>query len=329
MTKKIVLSLICSVAMFQSACAQDKAKNQVESTQAGQAVIAEGVDTAADAKALAATVPDVAEFTVPDTAWRTPDPENTLYIDTVHGRIVVELYPEIAPNHVERIKRLAQQGFYDNVKFHRVIQGFMNQTGDPIGDGTGSSSLPDLKAEFAFSRNMSTMPIKMLGGQKSKLNGNNSIVGFHKALPIATPADDTLMFTKKGAINSYGIHCKGVTSMARGGHSEDSANSQFFLMRDEYRSLDTQYSIWGATILGHEVLKKIKIGTVNDPKYPGFIPDKMLKVQVAADVADTDRMNIEVMKTDGDAFLGYTEWLKNKDGRRAKICEIQVPSRLK
>lgn len=327
MTKKIMLSLMCSLAMFQTACAQEKPGGQSETVKEVVSEVVETVDNANEtAEAVTAAIP---QFAVPDTAWRTPDPENTLYIDTVHGRVVVELYPEIAPKHVERIKILARQGFYNNIKFHRVIKGFMNQTGDPIGDGTGSSSLPDLKAEFAFSRDMSSMPVKMLGGLKSKLNGNNVITGFYKALPVATAADDTLMFTKKGAINSYGIHCKGVTSMARGGHSVDSANSQFFLMRDEYRSLDTQYTIWGATIHGHDVLKKIKVGTVNDPKFPGFIPDKMLKVQLASDVPESDRMNIEVLKTDGDAFMGYTEWLKEKDGRRAKICEIQIPSRLK
>lgn len=326
MTKKIVISLICSLAMFQTACAQEKADSKLAPAKD---VVSEVVKTADKVNQSAAAEPEIPAFSAPDSAWRTPDPENTLYIDTVHGRIVVELYPEIAPKHVERIKRLARQGFYDNVKFHRVIKDFMNQTGDPIGDGTGSSSLPDLKAEFAFSRDMSTMPIKMLGGLKSKLNGNNVITGFYKALPVATAGDDTLMFTKKGAINSYGIHCAGVTSMARGGHSVDSANSQFFLMRGEYRSLDTEYSIWGATIYGHDVLKKIKIGVVNDPKYPGFVPDKMMKVQMAADVSESERMNIEVLKTDSDEFLGYTEWLKKKDGRRAKICEIRIPSRLK
>lgn len=327
MKKQIVFSLMCSLAMFQTACAQEKAGTQLDATQTAVSDVVEPVTNTGTA--LQAEKPMVPAFTAADTEWREPDPENTLYIDTVHGRIVVELYPEIAPKHVERIKLLARQGFYNNIKFHRVIQGFMNQTGDPIGDGTGSSSLPDLKAEFAFSRDVSTMPVKMLGGVKSKLNGNNVITGFYKALPIATAADDTLMFTKKGAINSYGLHCKGVTSMARGGHSVDSANSQFFLMRDEYRSLDTQYSIWGATIHGHDALKKIKIGTVNDPKYPGFVPDKMLSVQVAADVPANERMKIEVLKTDGNAILDYSEWLKNKDGRRSKICEIQVPSRLR
>jgi cyclophilin family peptidyl-prolyl cis-trans isomerase len=76
------------------------------------------------------------------------DPENTLVLETTKGRVVIALRPDLAPNHVERIKTLARQGFYDGVPFHRVIEGFMAQTGDPTGTGTGGSDLPDLKAEF-------------------------------------------------------------------------------------------------------------------------------------------------------------------------------------
>ena len=76
------------------------------------------------------------------------DLENTLYLDTKDGRVVIQLLPEKAPKHVERIKTLTREGFYDGIVFHRVIDGFMAQTGDPTGTGTGGSELKDLKAEF-------------------------------------------------------------------------------------------------------------------------------------------------------------------------------------
>jgi cyclophilin family peptidyl-prolyl cis-trans isomerase len=76
------------------------------------------------------------------------DPENTLVLETTKGRVVIALRPDLAPGHVERIKTLARQGFYDGVAFHRVIDGFMAQTGCPHGSGTSGSDLPDLKAEF-------------------------------------------------------------------------------------------------------------------------------------------------------------------------------------
>lgn len=77
------------------------------------------------------------------------DPENTIYLELEHGRVVIELKPDLAPNHVARIKELARGEFYDNVVFHRVIDGFMAQTGDPTGTGTGGSDKPDLDAEFS------------------------------------------------------------------------------------------------------------------------------------------------------------------------------------
>ena len=79
---------------------------------------------------------------------RAMDPENTLYLDLKDGRVVIELRPDLAPNHVARIKELVRQGFYNGVVFHRVIEGFMAQTGDPTGTGTGGSG-KKLRAEFS------------------------------------------------------------------------------------------------------------------------------------------------------------------------------------
>ncbi|MHA1573663.1 MAG: peptidylprolyl isomerase [Alphaproteobacteria bacterium] len=76
------------------------------------------------------------------------DPENTLIIETTKGRIVIALRPDLAPKHVERIKKLVREGFYDGIVFHRVIEGFMAQTGCPKGTGTGGSDHPNLAAEF-------------------------------------------------------------------------------------------------------------------------------------------------------------------------------------
>ncbi len=77
------------------------------------------------------------------------DLENTLYMDLEDGRVVIELRPDLAPKHVARVKELARQKFYDGLLFHRVIDGFMAQTGDPTGTGRGGSDKPDLPAEFS------------------------------------------------------------------------------------------------------------------------------------------------------------------------------------
>ena len=77
------------------------------------------------------------------------DPENTLILETTQGRVVIAMRPDLAPGHVAHIKKLARENFYDGVVFHRVIDGFMAQTGCPQGTGTGGSKYPNLKAEFS------------------------------------------------------------------------------------------------------------------------------------------------------------------------------------
>jgi len=101
--------------------------------------------------AMAKDTPPVAPAPLPTKVDMdvTHSPENVLYLDLSNGgRVAIRLMPEWAPNHVERIRTLASQGFYNGVIFHRVIDGFMAQTGDPTGTGQGGSQLPDLKAEF-------------------------------------------------------------------------------------------------------------------------------------------------------------------------------------
>ncbi|HEX2556655.1 MAG TPA: peptidylprolyl isomerase [Microvirga sp.] len=84
----------------------------------------------------------------PALAQAPADPQNTIYLDTKDGRVTIRLRPDLAPKHVAQIKALTKRGFYDGIVFHRVIPGFMAQTGDPTGTGTGKSDLPNLAAEF-------------------------------------------------------------------------------------------------------------------------------------------------------------------------------------
>src|SRR5690606_14505599 len=115
----------------------------------------------------------------------------TLTLDTTQGRVVIKLRADIAPKHAERLATLANKGFYNNVVFHRVIDGFMAQTGDPTGTGTGGSDLPDLKAEFSngpfvrgtvgmarsSSPNSANSQFFIMFGDGSFLNGQYTVVG--------------------------------------------------------------------------------------------------------------------------------------------------------
>ena len=108
-------------------------------------------------KLMAALTAGFLFLSAPALAQTPDDPENTLLLQLKDGTVTIKLRPDLAPNHVARLKELARKGFYDGVVFHRVIDGFMAQTGDPTGTGSGGSDLPDLKAEFTdthFSRGL-------------------------------------------------------------------------------------------------------------------------------------------------------------------------------
>jgi peptidylprolyl isomerase len=120
------------------------------------------------------------------------DPQNTIFLDTTYGRVVIKLRPDLAPKHAERIKTLAREKFYDNVPFHRVIAGFMAQTGDgQRGDGTGGSKYPNLPAEFSnvpFKRgivgmaratnpNSANSQFFIMFAEQSGLNGQYTVIG--------------------------------------------------------------------------------------------------------------------------------------------------------
>jgi peptidylprolyl isomerase len=161
----------------------------------------------------------------------TIDPENLLYMDLPFGRVVIQLRPDLAPATCVQIKKLVRAGFYDGVVFHRVIDGFMAQGGDPTGTGTGGSGHP-LKAEFSSSEKF----------------------------------------------------VRGTVAMARTS-DPNSADSQFFIMFAPAPALDGKYTIFGQVVSGMEFVDKLRKG---DPARNGIVanPDKIVKMQVAADVMD-------------------------------------------
>ncbi len=270
---------------------------------------------------VASTSPEISSENLPSEAWRTVDPENLLIIDTKYGDIGVELYPEIAPNHVAQIKTLVRQGFYNDVVFHRVIDGFMNQTGDGSnGDGTGDSKLPNIDAEFTFRRG-AEMPFTIVTAKKV---GETEIgLGFYKNLPIASQSTSLAAFTEDSKVDAFGLHCKGVTSMARTS-DPNSANSQFFLMRAKAEHLDTQYSIWGNTVMGYDLLEKPAVGTIG--QVPGWVPDRMNKVEVASDIEESERPNVKIMRTDHPAFGHWLKRQKRPDGSFPDVCDLVIPT---
>jgi peptidylprolyl isomerase len=259
---------------------------------------------------------DLAAAQTPDPRnWRQVDPENTLYIDVGRGgRIVVELYPEIAPRHVERIKALTRAGFYDGLLFHRVVEDFMAQTGDPLGTGEGASSLPDLREEFMFRRGPE-MPFVEAATQ------NRARLGFYKTLPIETQPDAQMQITPDGRVLSNVLHCQGVVSMARSSDL-NSANSQFFIMRAPYSALDKRYTAFGRVVWGQDVVMQLAVGN------PPPVPDRMERVRIAADLPVEERAPIYVLRTDGPQFRDLIEETRRERRADFSVCDVNIPARV-
>lgn len=197
------------------------------------------------------------------------DPQNTLVLETTKGNVTIRLRGDIAPAHAERLKLLAREGFYNNVPFHRVIAGFMAQTGDgDKGNGTGRSKYPNVAAEF------SKTPFR-----------------------------------------------RGVVGMARAS-DPNSANSQFFIMRAPNTALDKRYTIFGRVVWGMDAVMRIAVGN------PPPNPDRMLAVRLAADVPESERAPIYILRTDGPQFRELIEQTRRDRRADFSVCDVQIPTRV-
>jgi peptidylprolyl isomerase len=244
-------------------------------------------------------------------SWKPLDPENTLVIDTTKGRIVIELQPLFAPQSVERVKRLAQEHFYDGLAFWRVLDGFMAQTGDPGNIDGGKSPLPNLKPEFTFRRDPAD-------GATIAAHPSGLAYGFIGAVPFASQRDGRVRPDHK--VTAWGVYCPGVVGMGRD-EPPDSGNSEFFLMRSAYPSLDAQYAVWGRIVSGLEVVRSLKTGE------PVKDPDLMTRVRVMADLSEAERPKLEVMDTKSAAFRAIVARVRRREGADFSVCDVEIPVR--
>lgn len=245
---------------------------------------------------------------IPIANFRELDPENVIVMDTTKGRIIIELATRMAPLHTARIKELSRARFYDGLAFHRVIEGFMAQGGDPLGDGTGGSPLPDLQQEFNFRRGSDFPFVK--AGERGGVT-----LGWVDSVPVTSQPDVLMSRTFDGKVSAWGNHCPAVTSMARSGQV-NSANSQFFLMRNTYPSLDRNYTVWGRAVVGLDVMRAMKTGE------PVMNPDTMTTVRVLADLPAEQRPHVLVEKLDSPSFQNRLTQAIARDGERFTNCEL-------
>lgn len=260
--------------------------------------------TIAAAGLMGATAPD----------WRAPDPENTLVIGTTKGQVVVELRPEFAPQGVARIKQLAREGVYDGLQFHRVIDGFVAQTGNPNNRDGGTSKYPDLPPEFQF-----RLPPEAATIVVERSDGREGFVG---ATPFQAVSGAEQALRPDPRVRGWGAYCPGVVGMGRQA-DPGTANSEIFFMRAAARRLDHEYTVVGRVIWGQDAIAAVAVGE------PPKMPDLMLKVRVMADLPQAERPRLEVMDARGPAFQARLAAVKRDKGAAFTICDMAPPSRLR
>jgi peptidylprolyl isomerase len=241
--------------------------------------------------------------------WFPLNPDTTLVIDTSKGRIVIEMRPDFAPLAVARIKLLSREHVYDGLLFHRVIDGFVDQTGNPNNHDGGVSAHPNLPPEFTA----------MLGEKQIDAvatRASDGISGFDGVQPfVAMPAPG-----HPGVWRAWGAYCSGVVGMGRQA-GIDTGNSEIFFMRAPARRLDHDYTVWGRVVSGLDVVRTITIGE------PPAHPDRMARVRVMADLPEADRPRLEVVDTASPGFKASIEAARRKAGADFSICDIPIPTR--
>jgi peptidylprolyl isomerase len=264
---------------------------------------------AAAPEAIAAAQPTAAD-------WRTPDPNDVLVIDTNKGRIFVEMAPEVAPQTVQRMRELAHENFYDGQKFFRVINDFMDQTGDPQNNGVGGSPKPNVPSEFTFRRGADT-PFALAADQSV------DEIGFIRTLPVMTQSMSLAPLTKDQKVTGWALYCPGVAGFARD-DDPNSGNSQFFLMRGGYPSLEKRYTAWGRVVAGQDVVKAIKVG--EPPEEP---MDRMERVRLLADLPQAQRPQLRVIDTKSPWFKAEIEHMRRAKGADFSACDVNIPSEVR
>ncbi|HYE44531.1 MAG TPA: peptidylprolyl isomerase [Caulobacter sp.] len=270
------------------------------------------------AASAAAAAPKAAKAPPPpkDSDWRTPDAANVLIIDTNKGRVIVELVPEVAPEHVKQMLKLAHERAYDGRTFFRVIDRFMVQTGDVPAPGDGKDTVPTLKAEFTFRRGADSRFVAVNAPQGTE-------TGLLLSLPVISQHISYTEMTSDKKVAAWGTYCPGVVGMARD-DNPDSATSQFFMMRYAYPSLDKRYTAFGRVISGQEVIRAIKTGEpVEAPQ------DVMQTVRVLADIPEAERPKIRIIDAKSPWFGAYADQVKKAKGADFSVCDLELPVEVK
>jgi peptidylprolyl isomerase len=266
------------------------------------------------------TMPQVLEQSAPD-EWRSLDLANTLYLEFEQGRVIIELYPWLAPKHVANILRLTRAGYFDQLNIIRVQDNFVVQWGDGEKAKQFTQSLP---GEFEQPLPKDA-PIIYL----PDVDGYASHVGFRDSMPIAADPEAGLY---------WGAHCYGVLGAGRDNSKDSGSGAELYVVTGHApRQLDRNITVAGRVIQGMPILSAFTRGEAP----MGMLPEQaakpqILKVRVAADVPEAERTALEILRSDSASFVRLVESRRNRPDawylRKAghiDLCNVPLPTRPK
>jgi peptidylprolyl isomerase len=291
------------------------------------ALLASGAAGAAEPKDAAnppkPTVADVVKYSKPSD-WRALDPDNTLYMDIPSGRVVIELAPTFAPNHVANIKALVREHYFDGLAIIRSQDNWVVQWGDPDEKHPKpiKTAKATLKAEF-------TVPLKNDTGftRLPDHDGYAPQVGHSNGFPVGHDP-------KKG--QAWLLHCYGSVAVARDNDADSGGGTQLYVpIGQAPRHLDRNLTVVGRVISGMPMLSSLPRGTGPMGFYEK--PEQMVpisSIKVAADVPEAERSKFEVMRTESAAYQKVAEAQRNRGGPFTKVpagyidvCSVPIPVR--
>ncbi len=300
-------------------------KVEIDTDDDGDAEVSIGDDKQAIEKSLPARGPGAIIAATTKEHWVSADPDNTLYIDIPQGRIVVLLTPDLAQGHVDQVKKLAREEYYDGLNFYRVIEGFVAQGGDASDEGaakpikTAATSLP---AEFD-----EPIPESLDFTPLGNIDGYAQEAGYINGFPAGLNRKENKVWL---------AHCSGAFAFGRN-NERDSASTEFYIALQPQRYLDRNLTVFGRVIWGMEHVQSITRGA---PGNGGVIAEKarwtpISSIRVAADLPEGDRLPLEWLDTSTDIFRELIDARRNRPEEffyfrpnYLDLCQLALPVRL-
>jgi len=253
--------------------------------------------------------------------WRPLDPNNTLYMELTGGRVIIELAPQFAPNHVENIKALVRAKYFDQQRINRVQDNFVTQWGDPNFAGPIGDAKPKLPGEFT--RSAVGLPFTPLPDPDVYAPQTGFVEGFPAARDSATG-------------EAWAVHCYGMVGVGRGNESDSGSGAELYaVIGHAPRHLDRNITLVGRVVQGMDLLASLPRGKGSMGFYENPSQHTVIKtMRVAADVPEAERTPLEAMRTDSPEFAKNIEarrnrrdeWYKVPAGK-IEVCNVPLPVR--